>query len=125
MHAIRLILRTGATVFGGSAVPLLFAPGFFADLLGLEATPGVAWSLRMTGITVLALAGNMAINSLQENPRQVQRAGIVMLIAAAGMGVITLTLPGGLTWFGWLYVALGFGFSAAYAVALLRARVTE
>lgn len=124
MTPIRYILRTGSGVFGGSAIPLLIAPGFFAELLGMSPTPELSWSLQMTGITVLALAGNMFVNSLHDNPMHVRRAAIVMLVSAAGMGAITLLLPGGLTWFGWLYVALGFGFSAAYAAALITSRAT-
>ena len=118
MTSVRYILRAGSAIFGGSAIPLLVTPEYFAELLGLEPTDALAWSLRMTGITVVALAGNMFLNSLHSSTMLVRRAGMVMLISAAGMGVITLLIPGELTWFGWLYVALGFGFSAAYALAL-------
>ena len=124
MHPIGLILRTGAAVFGGSAVPLLLAPGFFAELLGLIPSPELNWSLRMTSITVLALAGNMFVNAAQSDVTRVRQAGTVMLVSAAGLGIVTLLLPGGLNWFGWLYATLGFGFSAAYAIALWRDRRT-
>ena len=124
MHPISIILRTGAAVFGGSAVPLLLAPGFFAELLGLVSSPELDWSLRMTGVTVLALAGNMFVNATHAEAARARQAGLVMLVSAAGLGVVTLLLPGGLNWFGWLYAALGFGFSAAYAVALFRTRTT-
>jgi hypothetical protein len=43
-----------------------------------------------------------------------------MQIAAFGLGVITLIIPTGINWFVVLYALVGFGFSAAYTLFLLK-----
>jgi hypothetical protein len=45
-------------------------------------------------------------------------SGRVMLVSAFALGLLTLLLPVPLTWFVITYAAVGFTFSAAYAVAL-------
>jgi hypothetical protein len=44
----------------------------------------------------------------------------VMLISAFGLGVLTLFIPTGVNWFVILYALIGFGFSAAYALLLIK-----
>lgn len=120
MRALRLTLRTGALVFGLSAVALVVSPGFFLGLLGLEATTGLIWSMVMIGITLVALTGNMAVVSASASDKGVQVASVVMLFSAAALGVVTLLIPVAYTWFTLAYAAVGFGFSLAYAIGLLR-----
>lgn len=116
---LRLILRVGASVFGFSALLLLLAPGLFLDLLGLEGTSDpLMWSMRMIGITLVALAGNMWINSQHVHDAMVRKVGIVMAISATALGVLTLLIPVTLTWFSIVYAFVGFGFGLAYMVAL-------
>lgn len=43
-----------------------------------------------------------------------------MLISAFGLGVVTLFIPTGVNWFVILYALIGFGFSAGYAVLLVK-----
>jgi hypothetical protein len=123
---LRLVLRTGSTVFGLSALALLFAPALFNSLLGLHSTAELEWAMRMIGITLVALAGNMFSVASRGTDASVQFSGRLMLISAFGLGVLTLLLPTPLTWFAIAYAAVGFGFSAAYAWALgARKRAVE
>jgi hypothetical protein len=57
--AIRKVLAAGSLVFGLSAIVLIAVPGIFNQLLGLQTTPDLEWAMRMIGITLVALAGNM------------------------------------------------------------------
>ena len=122
MTQLRYTLRTGAAVFGLSAVALIVFPGFFLELLGLQADLPLMWSMVMIGITLVALTGNMAVVSVSASDGGVRIASVVMLFAAAGLGMITLLIPVAYTWFTLAYAAVGFGFSFAYLVGLLRAR---
>ena len=115
---IRAVLGTGALVFGLSALILLAFPAFFNELLGLPASSGLDWAMRMIGITLVALAGNMLSVSKKGSAESVLFSGKVMLISAAALGVLTLLIPAPLGWFTYLYAAVGFGFSAAYVWAL-------
>ena len=117
---IRLVLRTGAIVFGLSALALIAVPAIFNSLLGLEPTPSLDWAMRMIGITLVALAGNMFSVASRGSDASVLFSGRVMLISAFGLGVLTLLLPVTLNWFSIAYSMIGFGFSAAYALALFR-----
>ncbi len=45
--------------------------------------------------------------------------GIVMAISATSLGLLTLLIPVSLSWFAILYAIVGFGFGAAYFVALI------
>ena len=56
---IRKVLLAGASVFGLSAVLLIVLPGLFNGLLGLTTNGPLEWSMRMVGITLVALSGNM------------------------------------------------------------------
>jgi O-antigen/teichoic acid export membrane protein len=115
---IRVVLKTGSTVFGISAVVLILVPELFNQLLGLPASAELDWAMRMIGITLVALAGNMFSVAHKGSDESVVFSGKVMLVSAAGLGVLTLLIPAPLGWFTYLYAAVGFGFSAAYAWAL-------
>lgn len=111
---IRLTLRLGAAVFGLSALGLIAVPALFLELLNLQNTTALAWSLRMIGITLLALTGNMFIISFLGSQIAVRAAGWVMMLAAFGLGAITLMIPTGYNWFNLSYAAVGFAFSVLY-----------
>ena len=111
------MLRTGSIVFGGSALALILVPATFNGLLGLASTPELEWAMRMIGITLVALAGNMFSVSSRGSEASVLFSGRVMLTSAFALGVLTLMLPVQLNWFSMTYSAVGFGFSAAYAWA--------
>jgi hypothetical protein len=119
MQNLRYILRSGALVFGLSAIALMLIPGYFLELLGLESEPPLVWAMVMIGITLVALTGNMTMVSFQATDRGVQGAAIVMAFSAAGLGIITLLIPVSYTWFTLLYAAVGFGFSLAYVIGLI------
>lgn len=124
MFGIRSTLKFGSIVFGLSAVLLVFAPEFFLSLLQLDASSAsLVWSMRMIGVTLVALAGNMWMNSTNLSDVAVTRVGVVMAIAATGLGVLTVLIPAPLAWFTLLYAAVGFGFGLNYAVCLLRHKI--
>jgi O-antigen/teichoic acid export membrane protein len=118
---LRRVLFTGATVFGLSALLLLIAPSLFNELLGISSTPELDWAMRMIGLTLVALAGNMYSVSLKGKDSTVLFSARVMAVSAFGLGVLTLLIPvETLTWFDYAYAAVGFGFSLAYLIGLLR-----
>ena len=118
IRGLRWVLRTGATVFGASAIVLLLAPTFFLALLALPASADMEWAMRMIAIALVALTGNMAVVSFSASDRGVLIASGVMLIAAGALGFITLMIPAEVTWFTGVYALVGFGFSSAYLVGL-------
>jgi len=123
---LRRVLFTGATVFGFSALLLLISPSLFNELLGISSTPELEWAMRMIGLTLVALAGNMFSVSLKGKDSTVMFSARVMSISAAGLGGLTLLIPvETLTWFDYAYAAVGFGFSFAYLVGLFRAPKIE
>ena len=118
---LRKVLATGATVFGLSALFLLIAPALFNELLGFTSTSEIEWSMRMIAITLLALCGNMLSVSLRGTDESVLFSGRVMALSAAGLGLLTLLIPvSTLTWFDYVYAAIGWGFSFAYVLGLVR-----
>jgi len=119
-HPLRIVLRTGSAVFGLSAVFLLSLPVLFLELLALPTGDDQVWSMRMIAVTLVALSGNMLVVSLYANIKGVRFASRVMQFAAFGLGALTLAVPAQLTWFSYLYAAVGFAFSAAYTVLLFR-----
>ena len=119
---IRLVLRTGSLVFGLSAIGLIATPDVFNNLLGLSNGPDLEWAMRMIGITLVALAGNMFSESSRGSEDSVMFSARVMLISAFALGVLTLCVPVQLTWFAIAYAVVGFGFSAAYALVLFGKR---
>jgi O-antigen/teichoic acid export membrane protein len=116
---VRLVLKTGSTVFGLSALLLVAAPAAFNGLLGLTSTADLEWAMRMIGITLVALAGNMFSVASRGSETSVRFSARVMQISAFALGVLTLLIPTTLNWFTILYSIVGFGFSAAYTWATL------
>jgi hypothetical protein len=117
--ALRAVLTTGSIVFGGSALFLLAFPALFLQLLALDTSNALQWSMRMIGITLVALTGNMFTNARRGSAGSVRMAGRVMQLSAGALGVLTLLIPAPMTWFTVLYAIVGFGFSAAYTIAFL------
>ncbi len=120
IKAIRRVIAAGSVVFGLSAIALIAVPEIFSDLLWLPNNPELDWAMRMMGIILVALSGNMYLVSKHGNDKAVLFSGRLMLFSAAGLGVITLTIPTNGSWFAQAYALVGFGFSAAYAWALAR-----
>ena len=119
LRKLKSILKTGSLVFGTSAIFLIVAPGIFLDLLKHDRSSALSWSMRMIGITLLALAGNMWNNAAQRQDSRVVNVAKIMCVSAAALGILTLMIPAQLSWFTYLYSAIGFGFSGAYLLALL------
>jgi len=120
-HGIKQTLKAGSTVFGASALFLLIAPELFLDLLDLESNDQMVWSMRMIGITLFALAGNMWQNSkLNNNAAALKFVARVMFLAAASLGFFTIFIPSTLTPFAIGYAIIGFGFAISYLVNLLK-----
>ena len=118
MALIKNILRAGALVFGLSSIFLFVAPSPFIKLLGLTDSDSLKWSMQMIGVTVFALAGNMYINSKQNDTSNLKKTAQLMALSAALLGLVTLLIPVTLTWFDYAYAAIGFLFSLGYLFAL-------
>ena len=117
---LRTILKLGSTVFGLSAMFLLIAPKAFLELLNLETTDSLEWSMRMIAITLFALTGNMLSVSRFGSETSVVFSARVMVVSAAALGALTLLIPAEFGWFTIAYAAIGFIFSLAYLSAFLR-----
>jgi O-antigen/teichoic acid export membrane protein len=117
---LRTILKFGSLVFGISAPFLLIAPTTFLELLNLETSESLQWSMRMIAITLIALTGNMLSVSRFGSETSVVFSARVMVVSAAALGALTLLIPAEFTWFTIAYAAIGFLFSLAYLSALLR-----
>ena len=76
--------------------------------------------MQMIGITLVALAGNMYVNSNNSDVRKVRAVGRIMMISATGLGILTLAIPVKLNGFSILYSVIGFSFGLNYLVCLLR-----
>jgi hypothetical protein len=117
---LRTILKFGSTVFGLSALFLLITPKTFLELLNLETSESLEWSMRMIAITLIALTGNMLSVSRFGSETSVLFSARVMVVSAAALGALTLLIPAEFGWFTIAYAAIGFMFSVAYLSALLR-----
>lgn len=117
---LRTILKFGSTVFGLSAIFLLVEPKVFLDLLNLDSTESLQWSMRMIAVTLIALTGNMLSVARFGSETSVVFSARVMVISAAALGVLTLLIPADFGWFTISYAAIGFLFSFAYISALVR-----
>jgi hypothetical protein len=117
---LRTILKFGSTVFGLSALFLLVAPATFLELLNLDTSESLQWSMRMIAITLIALTGNMLSVSRFGSETSVVFSARVMVVSAAALGALTLLIPAEFGWFTIAYAAVGFLFSVAYLSALLR-----
>ncbi|MBU6279229.1 MAG: hypothetical protein KGN78_08270 [Actinomycetales bacterium] len=121
MFGIGTTLKVGAIVFGLSALLLLLLPGLFLDLLQLDGqSAALQWSMRMIGLTLIALAANMWLVSKSTSERTVTTAAVVMTVVAAGLGLLTLVIPAELGWFTIAYALVGFAFAASYLACLIR-----
>ena len=120
VSALRKTLKAGSLVFGSSAIFLLAAPAVFLDLMALDSSDQMQWSMRMIAITVFALAGNMWNNSGQSSVDRVVNVARVMFISALTLGILTLMVPVELTRFTYMYAAIGFGFAISYLMNLTR-----
>ncbi|MFZ4497642.1 MAG: hypothetical protein ACOYN7_09345 [Candidatus Nanopelagicales bacterium] len=118
--SLRNTLKAGSIVFGASALFLIILPETFLGLLGLEVNDGMVWAMRMIGITLIALAGNMWNNSRSSSDAGVGQVAWVMFVSASALGVLTLLIPAQLTWFAYLYAAIGFGFGLSYLINIVR-----
>ena len=119
--AIRGVLLCGSLVFALSAIALLAMPATFAELLGLDTSDGVTWTLRMVGACLAALCGQMFLVRSAPN-RQVRGAAGVMIVGGGLMTVLTLFVPGPWTLLRWAYLAFGGTFMLFYIVLLLLGR---
>jgi hypothetical protein len=117
---LRITLKAGSITFAASALFLLLLPKLFLDLLGLEQNEPMIWSMRMIAVTLFALAGNMWNNANQSSDKRVGNVAKVMCVSALALGVLTLLIPGSITWFSYLYAAIGFGFGLTYLINILR-----
>lgn len=121
MFGIRTTLRIGSIVFGLSALLLLLVPEFFLALLALPTDDlALSWSMRMIGITLVALAGNMWANSNQSDDLRVRTVGVIMAFSASALGLLTFLVPAPLTWFSGVYAMVGFAFGVNYSICVLR-----
>lgn len=120
IRRLRTILKLGSTVFGLSAIFLLVDPKTFLELLNLEMTEALQWSMRMIAITLIALTGNMLSVARFGSETSVVFSARVMVISAAALGALTLLIPAEFGWFTIAYAAVGFLFSLAYLLAFLR-----
>jgi hypothetical protein len=118
---LRKTLQAGSIVFGLSALFLLAFPALFLELLGIEESDPLIWSMRMIAITLFALAGNMWNNSKQAENSRVSNVAKVMCPSATALGVLTLMIPAELTWFSYVYAGIGFGFAISYLVGMSKA----
>ena len=120
-HGIKQTLKAGSAVFGVSAIFLIATPKLFLNLLDLESNDQMVWSMRMIGIILFALAGNMWQNSkITNNAAGLKYVGIVMVLAAAGLGFLTIFIPTTLTPFAIGYAVIGFGFAISYLINLIK-----
>jgi hypothetical protein len=120
-HGIKQTLKAGSAVFGASAIFLIVTPKLFLDLLDLESNDQMVWSMRMIGIILFALAGNMWQNSkITNNAAGLKYVGIVMVLAAAGLGFLTIFIPATLNPFTIGYAVIGFSFALVYLINLIK-----
>jgi hypothetical protein len=125
IKALRLVLKFGAAIFGLSALALLAVPRIFTDLLGLSGTEDLDWAMRMIGITLVALCGQMFSVSMFGSERGVLVSASVMQVAAFGLGIITLLIPVNPNLFVLSYAGIGFGFSFIYTYLIIQLRITK
>ena len=117
---LRGVLRLGALVFGLSAALLIALPRFFTDLLGQTGSADLDWAMQMIGVTLVALCGNMFVVASFGSESGVLWSARVMQVSAFALGVLTLFIPTGVNWFVIVYALIGFGFSAAYTLLLIK-----
>ena len=120
-HGVKQTLKAGSAVFGASAIFLIVTPKLFLNLLDLESNDQMVWSMRMIGIILFALAGNMWQNSkITNNAAGLKYVGMVMVLAAAGLGFLTIFIPATLNPFTIGYAVIGFSFALVYLINLIK-----
>ena len=119
-HGIKRTLKFGSFVFASSAIFLLSAPGLFLELLRLPISDELIWAMRMIGITLVALSGNMWQNSKLTNAARIKFVGRVMFLSALALGLLTIFIPAELAPFTIFYAVIGLGFALSYLINLLR-----
>ena len=119
-HGVKQTLKAGSLVFGISAIFLLIAPAQFLDLLELESNDQMVWAMRMIGITLFALAGNMWQNSKLYNQAGLKFVGRVMFVSAAALSLLTIFIPASLSPVAIGYALIGLIFAISYLVNLFK-----
>ena len=119
-RGIKNTLRAGSIIFGASAIFLLIAPGLFLELLKLPTSDELIWAMRMIGITLVALSGNMWQNSKLTNAARIKFVAQVMFLSALALGLLTIFIPAELAPFTIFYAVIGLGFALSYLINLLR-----
>jgi hypothetical protein len=118
---IRSVLAVGSAFFLVSGALLFVVPDSFAVWIGLEPSDAVAWTLRMLGVVLMALAGQMwLVRRARDHP--VLGAGAVMMVASALLTGLTVTLPGEWTPLRWALLGAGAVFALAYLGLLIASR---
>jgi len=119
-RGIKNTLRAGSIIFGASAIFLLIAPGLFLELLKLPTSDELIWAMRMIGITLVALSGNMWQNSKLTNAAGIKFVARVMFLSALALGLLTIFIPVELAPFTIFYAVIGLGFALSYLINLIR-----
>ena len=119
-HGIKRTLKFGSFVFAISAIFLLIAPSLFLELLKLPTTDELIWAMRMIGLTLVALAGNMWQNSKLTNAAGIKFIGRFMFLSALALGLLTIFIPAELAPFTIFYAVIGLGFALSYLINLTR-----
>lgn len=119
-RGVKNTLRAGSIIFGLSAIFLLIAPGLFLELLKLPTTDELIWAMRMIGITLVALSGNMWQNSKLTNAARIKFVARVMFLSALALGLLTIFIPVELAPFTIFYAVIGLGFALSYLINLIR-----
>ncbi|CAB4597309.1 unannotated protein [freshwater metagenome] len=119
-RGVKNTLRAGSIIFGASAIFLLIAPGLFLELLKLPTSSELIWAMRMIGITLVALSGNMWQNSKLTNATGIKFVARVMFLSALALGLLTIFIPAELAPFTIFYAVIGLGFALSYLINLLR-----
>lgn len=119
-RGVKNTLRAGSIIFGLSAIFLLIAPGLFLELLKLPTTSELIWAMRMIGITLVALSGNMWQNSKLTNAAGIKFVARVMFLSALALGLLTIFIPVELAPFTIFYAVIGLGFALSYLINLTR-----
>ena len=114
-------LKSGALVFGASAIFLAIAPDRFLELLDFESTPEMIWSMRILAITLFALAGNMWQNAkLVNNAYGLRNVALVMTLASGALGLLTMLIPTTFTPVVIIYAVIGFTFAITYLINIFK-----
>jgi hypothetical protein len=108
----------GSIVFAISAGVLLVNPSSFVSYLGLISNESLVWSFRLTGLVLVALSMHMGTTSRHAADPAFRRAAVVMILVSIGLAVLTYLAPGTATTGRWLFVGIGAGFAALYAITL-------